>query len=466
MGLMLTQRRQIMPENLSREEMFKKAKEKVAKEQEEALKKKANSSSGNFTKEYDNLYYTGLEYGKDTIFRIWGDPLHCDEKSNESAHRVYRSRIIDDNDKICFINFPDKNLDPNFLLYRIIKKVLEVRWNNTNRDADGKGSKTFVNEKIHPTIFNRVNKNNRPEIKEERGWYPTCSIVLQGIDRLQTQWHKDNKSFRLLSKKIGRTEGKDAQGNKTFFEFPEYGIPTSLYTEIWDKVVSYYNAFENYDLLLRKKIVINNGVQDYIYEALNASGEIQKVPENLRQYVSQNIGFTDEELTYKKYDIAKLCQVTSYSKILKRLGIFIQQVDKALNTKFYDELVVLAEKEKAEYKANETLNVQAEMGLTNPTGPIQQEVKPVATTTVRVTKPVETVVETLQQPVEAFKLSSYSETFPVLKELTDAEKAIIIGWSGDDFVYSSKTLIACPSCKLSQPVEISSHCLYCGVKFE
>lgn len=454
-----------MSQNLSeREKMFKEAKEKVAKEQEEALKKKANSSNS-FTREYDDLYYTGLEYGKDTIFRLWGDPLHSDNKSNESPHKVFRARIIDDNDKICYINFPDKTVDPNWILHRVMKKVLEVKWDNTNKDKDGKGTKIFVNEKLHPSIFNRVNKNNRIDIKAERGWNPTASIVMQGIDRQMMDWHREKKSFRLLSKKIGKSEGKDEKGNKIVFEYPEYGVPNSLYTEIWNKVVEYYNQWEGYDLLLRKKIIVNNGVEDYIYESLNASQEINKVPEALRKFVSQENNFTEEELSWKRYDIARLCKVSSYSKILKHLGIFIQQVDKALNTKFYDELIDLATKEKEEFqKTNNSNSNDLSKSESIPEKSIETKVE----TTQQVLRSVKSS-QPVEKPVEEkFDLSKYYDTFPQLKDLTDDERNQIVGWDGKDFIYKSKNLLECPveTCKYKQPVEIASCCLGCGIKFE
>ena len=68
------------------------------------------------------------------------------------------------------------------------------------------------------------------------------------------------------------------------------------------------------------------------------------------KYISKDTFLTDEEKSWKRYEISKLYAPTTYNKILTHLGNTIKAIDADLKRNFYEELQGLAEREKKEFE--------------------------------------------------------------------------------------------------------------------
>jgi hypothetical protein len=117
---------------------------------------------------------------------------------------------------------------------------------------------------------------------------------------------------------------------------------------------------------------------------------------------------TEEERSWKKYNFDTKFAVTSYTKILNRLGDFIDEVDVCLKTNFKKRFTELSEKEKATWASEKT----------------EEEVEESETTSEETKKEVVTIKE----PVAEIKTRT-----PLLKGKEDFfEAARKAGWKGID----------------------------------
>ena len=427
---------------LTREELFRQESQKLKSAAENADKKKG----GNFNRDYEDISYVGLEDNKDLIVRLIGDPEHYERKSEYSPHRVLRARIIGDGDKITYVNFPDRYEGKNWILWKIVNKVLSYDWDSVRKE------KVFKYRNSHPRIFNRVWRNDKVDNIMEKGWTPVPFVVMQGIDRLNYQWHVDNKKYKVISKKI--SVSKDGES-----EYSEYGVPPKLYDEIITSYVEHYGDWEKSDLALKRVVTVGkSSVKEYSYKARNAFKYLEELDESVRSFVS-NKPLTEEEKSWQKYNIKKLCQVTSYTKILNRLGLFIQEVDKAFGTSFYTELETLVKEEKANWDKLYG-NTVSENNITNDSIVDTNNNSNISNSAVN-NKPINA-----RQTKSIFQITEKMiEEFPGLGKISESERKLITGIDNGKFTYSSTNLVECNVCKFIQPFEIESHCIGCGGKF-
>jgi hypothetical protein len=186
----------------------------------------------------------------------------------------------------------------------------------------------------HPDLYNRCAKNNNLDNAYEKGWKFSAVVLVNVIDRANYDWHLSNKKYRLLSKKAS------AYQDKVFFDV---GVPDMLYKLIEDDIVACDGnvCWEDYDIVI-KKIAENPW-----YKVYHGIDDAKKLDADVKALV-QDRGLTQEEAAWEMNDIDKLFPVTSYKRIKDKLGLFFQRVDKAFNTRYYNELCEYVEKEEAE----------------------------------------------------------------------------------------------------------------------
>jgi hypothetical protein len=215
-----------------------------------------------------------------------------------------------------------------------MNKVLDRKWNKDKPSARGKGDWDYLNAVTHPDLYNRCAKNNNLDNAYEKGWKFSAVVLVNVIDRANYDWHLENKKYRLLSKKASSWQ------DKTFFDV---GVPDMLYKLIEDDIVACDGnvCWEDYDIVIKKV------AESPWYKVYHGVDDARKLDADVKALV-QDRGLTPEESSWTMNDIDKLFPVTTYKRVKDKLGLFFQRVDKAFNTRYYDELLGFVEKEEAE----------------------------------------------------------------------------------------------------------------------
>ena len=283
---------------------------------------------------FPEIPYAPLYTGKQQAFRFVGLPYSVREKPTDSK-RIHVAMILGDDDKKFRCIGPDPAIHKDWILYRVIAKVLTRHWDKNIPGSGGTlGAYVYDYATVHPELYNRVAKNNNVESNIERGWKFNPCILFNVIDRANYAWHKENKKYRVLSKRASEWQ------DKVFFEV---GVPDTLFQIIMDDIVAGdgNTNWEDYD------IVVNKLSDKPWYKALHGIDHIKYLDEEVKTFIV-NKGLTDEERSWELNNFDSLYSQTRYSKIKSRLGLFFQKVDKVFNTKYYDELLLLVDKEEVE----------------------------------------------------------------------------------------------------------------------
>jgi hypothetical protein len=282
---------------------------------------------------YPDIPWAALYKDKQQVFRFAGLPYVVREKGTDSK-RIFVSMILGDDDKKFRCIGPDPDARKDWILYRVMNKVLDRKWNKDKPSSRGKGDWDYTNALTHPDLYNRCAKNNNLENAFEKGWKFSAVVLVNVIDRENYDWHTTNQKYRLLSKKAS-----DYQ-DKVFFDV---GIPDMLYKLIEDDIVAYDGnvCWEDYDIVIKKI------AEDPWYKVYHGGDDEKKLDADVKALV-QNRGLTPEESKWEMNDIDKLFPITSYKRIKDKLGLFFQRVDKAFGTHYFDELCGYVEKEEAE----------------------------------------------------------------------------------------------------------------------
>lgn len=396
----------------------------------------SKKSTGNsFTREYEDVKWVGLEDNQFKVIRIVGAPpasMTGRANSPTDAQEIYFSTILDDNNKKMQLKLPPhaEDLAHEHIMWRIINAVKEVDWRKN--EATGKKEKYFKYEGKYPW-FDRVHhggfdpKNDEFLYKINKGWQGQEVVIMNVIDR-EDNWCVENKHTKLLSKKVSLSKDGTA-------EFPAVGVPSYGFISQLANLVGRYRSWENYDLAIRR-----TGQMQSPYEIKPATifakaglAEVEigadKVP-----FVSRNETLTEEEKTWKRYEISKLYAPTTYTKILNHLGNTIKAIDADLRRNFYEELQGLAEKEKKEFE--EKYGTQSSAA---PTETVEAPAVTPSFTTLNESAPATPVVETpVTAPVvESATVASPVTPSPVARTITNpvvaaalsAEKiALLHGW--------------------------------------
>lgn len=172
---------------------------------------------------------------------------------------------------------------------------------------------------------------SNPYYESQKSWRGTTVYIQNAIDRLNYQWHKDNKSTALLMRNVKVT----AKGNQNK-EVSLFSVGTGL-TALQDT----YDGFD-YDILIApgskptEPFTVKNASKpkqvDFLDEISRflTKEEIEKI--------STNPGFTDEESTWNEINISEYYKITSAKSILSRLGKTIKAFDDMVGTDFYARL--------------------------------------------------------------------------------------------------------------------------------
>jgi len=466
-----------MSDTTERDKMFAEASSKRQVEKEAEARKKDN-------KGYEEVTFGPLQLDKFSSFRILGNAASNRMGDATSPKIIVYSMIAGDDDKRFRCVWPDspnaEGVGKNWILSKVFNKVMAYKWDSKDNERQ------YYNKVAHPSIFNRVYKNSRPEILFEKGWYPSKGVAINVIDRTMMDWHQENKKTAIISKKV--SESKDHR----FFYEP--GIPMSIYNAIWDGIVEPYGDWENYDIVIYK----TKGDPYYkAYHSVNHYAEFadhKTIPTTFEtgdDYLKMaDALLTDEERSWERWDLDQRYPVTSYSKIQTKLAIFILQVDQAFGTHFTEELESLVETEKKERKENsnsETSSQQAlpavsdnvftddeeestgefvDPELAEKAGPVFNDVEDET-----VEAESEAAPEPRPRPTAKFDWAEFGKTddgkaMKSLKDMSAEEKAMVKTYNGEKktFVYQPGIKIfACvsDSCTMASPESFKT-CPACG----
>lgn len=317
-----------------------------AKSLEEAEKKRNERPTFNTfqQKEYEEIKWAALEPEKDKVIRILGNPPGYGQAKNSDARVVVISRIVADDGKVIRVcrpsyeYFVNNGNTPEYFLDKVIKTAKSNRWIN--------GKRTCVLQEKNPSLYNKIDKNGFDpsdfRYKVDRGWAGRAVFLANVIDRSQMGWHRDNKHSMLLSKKV------TIKGDR---EYAEDGVPAFGFVDkIIPKIVA-YGVWEDYDIAVRKTGQMSNP-----YQVCVASRVPEEVQADVRPFIVEQKGLTEEEASWERYDLNKLYSTTTYTKLWNRLRNTIKEIDVTLGTSFYDELKELADKERKELEAKAAEN--------------------------------------------------------------------------------------------------------------
>lgn len=440
----------------SRADAFKQAQKQLEEEK---------NNRGFTPREYDEIPFVGLEGNKVKVFRLIGNPHHVREE-NFDPKLVLSSKIVDDKGKQFNCHWSH---DRDWFLWEVMNKVLAYDWDKDFENPDGsKGRKVYKLAKTNPEMLKRVLHNGKdafvlPDGRkiEDGGWYPKRSIYMNCICRDDYDWHKENKSYKLIAKKVGESE--NSEGEKSYF--PEFGVPVTCYDFILKTIVEEDGDWEDFDIAIRKE------ESDPWYSVYSAMDE-RKIAKQLSCAMNSD-PMTDEEKSWTKVDIDKITQVTSYRKIKNRLGVFIKSVDDALGTSFTEKLEKLVEQEKAEWDAKKQEQDDGEQS-TETQVEKKQEVKPEVKTRERV-KASEVKNEGFANDYEKAKSLGWEKIDDFKKDMDEmgaevsidfgkdkASSILHISIDGEEIPQSE--LYECCTCKLYGP-DLVDYCPACGEVF-
>jgi hypothetical protein len=311
--------------------------------------KKSNNS---FTpRSYDPIGYAGCETGFYKIFRLIGAPPGSEaigyKRKPYDPIEIMMCEVKDDKGKKFVIKLPLREDTPahNHILHRLYDKVTEVAWIKNGT----KNTKVFVNQSKYPELWEAVTKTgykqDDPGYKMASGLKSTNFVIFNVIDR-QDDWCKDNNHTKILCRQVTIDDKQNV--------WAQPGIKSWGFLSRLTDLMNKYKNYEKYDIAIKR-----TGQKDPPLELRNAS--VFKEKDMLTELLNDDGTIPDEKIivvgplseaekNYERYDLDKLYQATSYTKILNRLTSVIKLCDASLGTKFFEEFTSLSEKEKEEWK--------------------------------------------------------------------------------------------------------------------
>lgn len=463
------------------------------------------SGNSNYSNDYEDVQWAGLEKQQFRIVRLLGNPPESMtpgfKAGPKDAHEIFFSEIKDDQGKKMQLKLPVPGdiPDKDHIMWKIIRKVKEVAY-------DANHNKYNKYEKQFPDVFNRVAHGGWDPVKDynnykfSKGWAGQKVVIINCIDRENMAWHREHKHTMLLSREVS-TSVNNQDGSTMYW--PSTGVPSFGFLDQIAGITENYQSWEGYDLGIKR-----TGVKTQPYMICNATayknGGLKDIPANKLELVS-TLPLTEEEASWERYDIEKLYSPTSYSKIEKRLGGTLKAIDAAFGTRYYDEIKELADKEAAEAAAlREQREAAAASAAPAPeVSAISDDAIYGAPVTPAPAAPVQpaaqTVLETPITPAPGATPAMQTRTAPTIRptgaavtaaveNLTPEKIALLKGWDFldaeqkaqiDDVVVDTagklieikyKNLkpgenpVGCPSCSLGGLMS-HTHCVACGLDF-
>lgn len=449
--------------SVNRDELFKKAADIHKKQKKEREDKK------NF--KYDVIDYNPLEKDKIKVFRLLGVPPETSVGKEDpfSPKFFHVSMILGDNDKKIRIIWPDKKDCDTWILWKIYDLIKDCTWVG--------GDPIYKYKDTHPTLFNRVHKNNNINNQFERGWFPKKMVGFNHFDRDKMSWHQENKKSLILCRKA--SERRDGS------YFYEVGIPYfNCYERIVEDIQIINGDWENYD------IGIEAVEKDPFYRVFHIEDDWKKLSKRDDRFNSDSHYFkfmnrplTDEELSWERWDLNKLFKISSYQKIKRGLGKFIELVDEVFNKHYSEELNELVEKEKKEYEKNSENKIEENMNYIDKREEEEKKVQVVKEKELEKSNIRPLSKKSIKEQLEELrnkKLEGNSrETddqpsekyirFIGIDKLTDEETNYIIKIKADpvEFIYNpdADKVYECDYCIFESPI-FFKHCPDCGKEFD
>ena len=405
---------------MTRQELFQQEKEALEQEQ------KAREERKNFTPfKYENIDYAPINKGLN-VFRFYGYPIHARQECYDPKV-VATSKIKDDKGGQFTCHWPD---DPDWILFRIYKKVASCTFDKNQLNDEGKPGKKVYNYAVdYPKMLDRCLHNNEEghlyegRMLQNPGWYPKYSVYFNVLDRSDYAWHKEHKSWKLIAKKVN--EAEDKKGNKRLFA--ESGIAKGTYDLLANAIAQENGDWQDFDVAIEKLTVLP------FYKIYSFQDERKIHNDLVKLGITMNgEKLTDEELSWKKFDIDKITPITRYKTIMNRLGKFIKEVDANLETNFYSELEELVAKEKEELAAKKDSSQEEDTEICDNDEDTDNTVEesPIS----KVENPVETKPVARTRTPVASNITAKDDIFEKAKSIqwTDKKGNVHKGWEGID----------------------------------
>ncbi len=402
--------------------------EQYAQDQQREAEERSSKSGGKSNFVFEEVKWTGLQTNDIKLVRALGGPPNS-AVDEFTAKTIRVAWILGDDKKKFRCILPEAADAPDHLLWNIIARVKGSEWVD--------GQRIVPVERDFPEIFNLVNKNGIDKKERsyifDKGWTGRNVLLMNVLDREQMDWHKENKHSMLVSRNIG--VGKDGT------LFPEIGVPSYGFSGALGNLFKFYGSWEKYDIGITR-----TGLKEAPYRVINASKYIEETGD--KASLVNDDPLTDEERAYEQYDLNKLFQLTTYTKIYNHLKGKIARIDAALDTNFLDELKFLVDKEKAERVEKQTEVKQAEIN-----GTVVEESKVEAPTRTR----------TVIKGNDFSKLGGWDR---LSQEEKDGIENVDFTTTPVTITYTNKdvVLLACPDCAVPGP-DTYNVCAACGLEF-
>lgn len=345
-------------ERISDDEFTKEAKAMNAAAQ-------GNSSGGNskWLEEFKKIKYVPIST-KCTVVRCLGRlPKHFGStKSETDAMIVCRAPMMTDKGFTFDVTFPDPADNPNHILNKIAKKVMEFDW---VKQADGSNKIVYIHQLSHPESFKWVRYGGVPEKiqKFNTGLTSKPVVIMNVIDRSDDYCAK-NKKTKILCRGVSEYELKSGDHKGETVTKPLWGISLFTLNNGVQELSKNYGNWESYDMMIRKiESTGKNNKKVISYEFKNASNLQKKdnwddykscpeIDDNFKKSIS--IGdLTDEEMSYERVDLEKFFGPTTATTLLKLFRKKIEKIDEDFDTDFISELEDLSAEEKKTWKAEQ-----------------------------------------------------------------------------------------------------------------
>ena len=261
----------------------------------------------------------------------------------------------------------NKPLFPHTMI-DFVKKVLSKAWVEGTNGAKGHYEYYYANRndygqqssgfKTLAQIFEYVHKSG---VSKDSQYYTGAKNLLgqtvyiaNVIDRLDYDWHRQNKSTKLLARSLKVRKN----GNVSRKELSQFSVETPF-----KELIESSGPKLNYDVLIvppkenLEKCIMKNVSK---LKQINYWDEVRAyITEEDKQKISIESDFTAEEKMWDTINIEKYYKISSAKYILKHLGKTIQSFDMAVGTDFYERFKAEAEADAKIEKTSHSASLQS-----------------------------------------------------------------------------------------------------------
>lgn len=413
------------------------------------------AKEGTFYPKEEHPEYLAMEKGELALFRPMTLNHETDPQTPFDHRMFYYSFMKDDNGKF----FPFKwgfEAWTQHPIYQIVKKVAKYDYNKELERKD------YINEGCE--LLLDITKNGITDKNINNGWWPTKTLLMNVIDRMDT-WCKENKHSKVITTRAEFDDENDRW--KT-----DYGFKIVQYNEMCAEAEKQMGSLCDFDFATLKYKTPKGGKSEkkQYYETFIAEVVKPYLKENFgEEYVKALYeGYDEEEMSYEMYNFEEmdLYKPSSIGMFLSKKSQFVKDVDKKYGTSFFEELTKLANKEKANNKSEATSESveESEESVEESYSKPEEEKAEEPKTSRRGKAKEETKPEANFDPKDLPE-----EEFKGISELSKKELDGIIGINDDgSLIFTSDMVLeACEKdhCKMEFPVDFKT-CPYCSASYE